>query len=74
MNDDLPKIRYSREQLIAALAAEYEHFSNQEVLEDYPPVPEYIEQLNGLSDEQLVIATETDDNEFTLVEFVSHFL
>ena len=60
--------------LIAALAAEYEHFSNQEVLEDYPPVSEYIEQLNGLSDEQLVIATETDDNEFTLDEFMSHYL
>ena len=33
--------------MIAALAAEYEHFSNQEVLEDYPPVSDYIEQLNG---------------------------
>ena len=71
MPDDLPKIKYSREQLIAALVTEYEHFSNQEVLEDYPPVSEYIEQLNGLSDEQF-IATETDDNEFTLDEFMSH--
>ena len=60
--------------LIAALAAEYENFSNQEVLEDYPPVADYIEQLNGLSDEQLVIATETDDNEFTLDEFMNHYL
>ena len=58
MHDDLPKIKYSREQLIAALAAEYENFSNQEVLQDCPPVSEYIEQLNGLTDEQLVIATE----------------
>ena len=74
MDDDLPKIKYSRKQLIAALAAEYEHFSNQEVLEDYPPVPEYIEQLNGLSDEQLVIATETDDTELTLDELMSHYL
>ena len=60
--------------LIAALPAEYEHFSNQEVLEDYLPVSDYIEQLNGLSDEQLVIATETDDNEFTLDEFMNHYL
>ena len=52
MRYDFSKIKYSREQLIAALAAEYEQFSNQEVLEDYPPVSEYIEQLNGLSDEQ----------------------
>ena len=74
MCDDLPKIKYSREQLIAALAAEYQHFSNQEVLEHYLQVSDYIEQLNGLSDEQLVIATETDDNEFTLDEFMSHYL
>ena len=74
MHDDLPKIKYSREQLIAALAAEYKNFSNQEGLQDYPPVSEYIEQLNGLTDEQLVIATETDDTEFTLDEFMSHYL
>ena len=74
MRYDFSKIKYSREQLIAALAAEYEQFSNQEVLEDYPPVSEYIELLNGLSDEQLVIATETDDNEYTLDEFMSHYL
>ena len=59
---------------LSKLSPEYEHFPNQEVLEDYPPVSEYIEQLNGLSDEQLVIATETDDNEFTLDEFMSHYL
>ena len=74
MRYDFSKIKYSREQLIAALAAEYEHFSNQEVLEDYLPVSDYIEQLNGLSDEQLVIATETDDNEFTLDEFMNNYL
>ena len=74
MHENLPKIKYSREQLIAVLAAEYDHFSNPEVLEDYPPVSEYIEQLNALSDEQLIIAKETDDNEFTLDEFMSHYL
>ena len=59
--------------MITALAAEYEHFSIQEVLEDYPPVSEYIEQLNELSDEQLVIATETDENEFPLNDFMSRY-
>ena len=73
MDDDLPKIQYSREQLIADLPDEYEHFSNQEVMEDYLPASEYIEQLNGLSDEQLVVATETDDTELTLDEFMSHY-
>ena len=65
MHNNSPEIKYSREQLIVALAAEYEYFSNQEVLEDYPPVSEYIEQPNGLFDEYLFIATETDNNEFT---------
>ena len=74
MHDELPKIKYSREQLIAALAAEYKYLSSQEVLEDIAPVSEYIKQLNGLSDEQLVIATETDGNEFALDEFMSRYL
>ena len=74
MHDELPKIKYSREQLIAALAAEYKYLSSQEVLEDIAPVYEYIKQLNGLSDEQLVIATETDGNEFALDEFMSRYL
>ena len=74
MHDDLPKIKYSREQLIAALAAEYEYLSNQEAYEDIAPVSAYIEQLNGLSDEQLVEVTETDGNEFALDEFMSRYL
>ena len=74
MHDDLPKIKYSREQLIAALAAEYEHLSNQEVLKDIAPVSAYIEQLNGLSDEQLVEVTETDGNELALDKFMSRYL
>lgn len=74
MHDDLPKIKYSREQLIAALAAEYEYLSNQEAYEDIAPVSAYIEQLNGLSDEQLVEVTETDGNELALDEFMSRYL
>ena len=74
MHDDLPKIKYSREQLIAALAAEYEYLSNQEAYEDIAPVSAYIKQLNGLSDEQLVEVTETDGNELALDEFMSRYL
>ena len=74
MHDDLPKIEYSREQLIAALAAEYKYLSNQEAYEDIAPVSAYIEQLNELSDEQLVDATETDGNELALDEFMSRYL
>ena len=74
MHDDLPKIKYSREQLIAALAAEYKHMSSQGVLECIAPVSEYLEQLNKFSDEQLIIATETDGNEFALDEFMSRYL
>ena len=74
MHDDLPKIKYSREQLIAALAAEYKHLSNQEACGDISPVSAYIEQLNGLSDEELVIVTETDGNELALDKFMSRYL
>ena len=74
MHDDLPNIKYSREQLIAALAAEYKHMSSQGVLECIAPVSAYIEQLNGLSDEQLVEVTETDGNELALDKFMSRYL
>ena len=74
MHDDLPKIKYSREQLIAALTAEYEHLSNQEACEDISPVSAYIDQLNALSDEQLVEVTETDGNELALDKFMSRYL
>ena len=74
MHDDIPKIKYSREQLIAALTAEYESLSNQEAFEDIAPVSAYIEQLNGLSDEQLVEVTETDGNELALDKFMSRYL
>jgi hypothetical protein len=74
VHDDSPKIKYSREQLIAALAAEYEYMSNQGALKRIAPVSEYIVQLNKFSDEQLIIATETDGNEFALDEFMSRYL
>ena len=74
MHEDLPKMKYSREQLIAALTVEYKNLSNQEVLKDIAPVSAYIEQLNELSDEQLVDATETDGNELALDEFMSRYL
>ena len=67
-------MKYSREQLIAALTAEYKNLSNQEVLKDIAPVSAYIEQLNELSDEQLVDVTETDGNELALDEFMSRYL
>lgn len=74
MDDDLPRIKYSREQLIAALTAEYKYLSSPEVLEYIAPVSEYTKQLNKFSDEQLVIATETDGNEFALDEFMNRYL
>ena len=73
MHDDFPKIKYSREQLIAALAAEYKYMSNQGALKRIAPVSEYIDQLNKFSDDQLVIATETGGNEFALDEFMSRY-
>lgn len=70
MHDDLPKIKYSREQLIAALQHEYEFLCH----EDFDPdidmsASEHLAYLNSLSTEELV--NETDcDADYTLEEFM----
>ena len=45
----------------AALATKHEHFSSQEILEDYLPTHEYIQQVNGLSDREPAITTDNTD-------------
>ena len=74
MHDDLPKIKYSREQLIAALQNEYEFL----IHEDFEPgvdltAAEHLEHLNLLDIEQLIRLTDCDDV-FPLDEFMSHYL
>ena len=60
MDDDLPKIKYSREQLITALQNEYEFL----IHEDFEPeidltASEHRDWLNTLSDSELVAETST---------------
>ena len=74
MHDDLPTIKYSREQLIAALQNEYEFL----IHEDFEPevdltASEHLEHLQSLDIEQLIRLTDCDDV-FTLDEFMSRYL
>ena len=70
MHDELPKIKYSREQLIIALQNEYEFL----IHEDFEPevdltASEYLDWLNTLSDSELVAETSTSKG-YTLDEFM----
>lgn len=74
MHDDLTKIKYTREQLIAALQNEYEFL----IHEDFEPevdltASEHLEHLNSLDIEQLIRLTGCDDM-YPLDEFMSHYL
>ena len=72
MHDDLPKSKYSREQLITALQNEYEFL----IHEDFEPgvdltAAEYLDSLNTLSDSELVVETSTGKG-YTLDEFMQN--
>ena len=74
MHDELPKIKYSREQLITALQNEYEFL----IHEDFEPevdltATEYLDWLNTLSDSELVAETSTGKG-YTLDEFMHNHL
>ena len=74
MDDDLPKIKYSREQLIAALQHEYELL----IHEDFEPgvdltASEYRDWLNTLSYSELVAETSTGEG-YSLDEFMYNHL
>ena len=74
MHDELPKIKYSREQLITALQNEYEFL----IHEDFEPevdltASEYLEHLNSLDIEQLIRLTDCDDV-FPLDDFMNRYL
>ena len=74
MHDDLPKSKYSREQLITALQNEYEFL----IHEGFEPevdltASEHLEHLNSLEIEQLIRLTDCDDV-FPLDDFMSRYL
>ena len=74
MHEDLPEIKYSREQLITALQNEYEFL----IHEDFEPevdltASEHLEHLNSLDIEQLIRLTDCDDV-FPLDDFMNRYL
>ena len=54
---------YSREQLIDALLAEYHHLCHEE----------YLQSLSSLTYEELVEETATDDEYFTLADYMEAY-
>jgi len=74
MDDDLPKIKYSREQLIAALQHEYEFL----IHDDFEPgvdltASEHRDWLNTLSYSELVAETSIGEG-YSLDEFMYNHL
>ena len=75
MHDDLPKIKYSREQLITALQNEYEFL----IHEDFEPevdltASEHLEHLHSLDIEQQLIRLTDCDDVLPLDDFMSRYL
>ncbi len=74
MDDDLPKIKYSREQLIAALQHEYEFLIHDDFEAGVDlTASEHLEHLNSLDIEQLIRLTDCDDV-FPLDDYMSRYL
>jgi len=64
---------YTRDQLITALAAEYDYLCHDDFDPDVDMSPdEHLAYLNSLSLEQLIDDTGTDD-EFTLDDFMYRY-
>ena len=62
---------YSHQQLVEALFKEYDNLCHDSTLEEGEPTPaEYLVYLQSLTHSQLVEETCTDDNNFTLSEFM----
>ena len=67
-------MQYTRQQLIDALAAEYDYLCHDDFDPDVDMSPaEHLKYLNSLSVEQLIDDTGTDD-EFTLDDFMTRYL
>ena len=63
------RMTYTRDQLISALAAEYDHLCHDSTDDDNMSPAEYLASLQSMSLDQLIDETTTDDV-FTLDEFM----
>lgn len=62
---------YSHQQLVNALYTEYAHMCSDSTLEEGEFTPsEYLTYLNTLTHAELVDETNTDDESFTLAEYM----
>ena len=66
--------KYTREQLIAALTAEYELLYKEIDLEDFQSISEYAEALQAMSYERLLVETGADNTLNSLDEYMSSHL
>jgi len=66
--------KYTREQLIAALTAEYELLYKELDLEDFQSISEYAEALQAMPYERLLVETGADNTLNSLDEYMSRHL
>lgn len=65
---------YTREQLIDALCAEWDYLCHDDFDPDVDPTTEeYREDLNNYTLEQLVAETDTDEDGYTLDEYMENY-
>jgi hypothetical protein len=68
-------MKYTREQLIDALVAEWRYLCHDDFDPKYDDTPEeYRLKLEFYSDEDLIAETDTDDEFFTLEEYMDRYL
>ena len=67
-------MKYTREQLIDALVAEWEYLCHDDYDPDDPSPEEYRKEIQELTIEQLIEETDTDDEFFTLDEYMDRYL
>ena len=64
---------YTREQLIDALLAEYQRLCHDDPEDDDMTDEEYLQSLSSLTYEELVEETVTDDEYFTLANYMEAY-
>ena len=67
-------MNYTKEQLIDALCAEWDYLCHDDFDPDVDPTTEeYREDLNNYTLEQLIAETNTDEEGYTLSEYMEHY-
>jgi hypothetical protein len=67
-------MNYTREQLIDALVAEWEYLCHDDYDPEDPTPEQFRKDMEELTIEQLIEETDTDDEFFTLDEYMDRYL